>query len=434
VIVFDYTQFGGKHGETGALKNVLAHLDVKAPHTGQSYNESLLFGIGGGIGFAYFLFEKSGSHPIHLGTRLHTKETERPEFYQNIARRLSVPLRVQNSSSATAASANLKRFLERGQAPIVSVDPERLPYLGLNAPLYSYHTVVAYGMDDDQKRVSLADGCPQPVSLTEEEFRTARETSWSPKYRAVVIERPAAEPDLKEAVIQGIHDCCRQMNEGLGITNFGLRGLEKWATVLTSAREKKSWPKIFSPGATLYKALYSIFAQISGRGSTGHANRTFYADFLDEASGILSNPGLRDAAQGYRKAAEVWGEVADAHLPSSEPLFAEAKELTTRRVDLFESKGTEAAGEIQQIKQRLNEIASEASGNFPLSFQDSRALLNGLRQRVLQLRDVEADATGALQAAIGYRANSDHGSKVGDFVPTEEFGEVEHAGHERGSG
>ncbi len=430
MIVFDYTQFGGKNGETGALKRALAHLDIKAPHTGQPYNESLLFGIGGGIGFAYFLFEKSGSHPIHLGTRLHTKETERPEFYQNIARRLSIPLRVQNSSSATAASANLQRYLERGQAPIISVDPGRLPYLGLNAPIYSYYSVVVYGTDETQKKVLLSDRCPQPVSLSFDEFRAARETSWSPKYRAVVVERPVASADLKEAVIQGIHDCCRQMNEGLGITNFGLRGLEKWATVLTSAREKKSWPKIFSPGATLFEALYSMFAQISGRGGTGHGCRPFYADFLDEASGILGNPGLRTSAQLYRRAAEVWGEVADAHLPSSAPLFAEAKELTVRRMDLFETKGTDAAGEILRIKQRLTEISTEASANFPLSFQDSRSLLNDLRQRVLQLREVEAEATQSLQSAIGYSAGNDRDSRATHARHAEELAEPEPVGHE----
>lgn len=430
MIVFDYTQFGGKHGETAALKNALAHVDVKAPHTGQFYTESLLFGIGGGIGFAYFLFEKSGAHPIHLGTRLHTKETERPEFYQNIARRLSVPLRVQNSSSATAASANLQRYLERGQAPIVSVDPGRLSYLGLNAPIYSYYSVIAYGTGDGENEILLSDRCPQPVSLSCEEFRAARETSWSPKYRAVVVERPAAEADLKEAVIQGIHDCCRQMNEGLGITNFGLRGLEKWATVLTSAREKKSWPKIFSSGATLYDALYSIFAQISGRGGTGPASRPFYADFLEEASGILSNPGLRDAAQSYRRAGAVWAEVADAHLPGSEPLFAEAKALTVRRMELFETKGTDATDEIQRIKQRLTEIASEAAATFPLSFQDSRSLLSDLRKRVLHLHEVEAEATRELQSAVGYTAK--HQTPAAGRLQSEEIGEPQPVGHDTG--
>jgi hypothetical protein len=400
VIISDYNQFGARHPETGALRNVLAHLGIVAPHSRQPYNEELLFGIGGGIGFAYFLFEQRGAHPIHLGTRLHTKETERPEFFQGISSRLSLSLRVQNSSSSTAAAANLKRSLQQRLTPILSVDPSRLPYLGLQAPVYTYYCVVAFGIDDATDQVQLADRCPQAVAAKPEDLRAARETSWSPKYRAVLIERSGGEPDVAEAVRQGIRLGCAQMHGGLGITNFGLRGLEKWAAVLTSTKEKKSWPKIFAPGPLLYEALYSIFAQIRGRSATGNANRAYYADFLDQAADILSNPGLRGAAQSYRKCDEIWGEIADAHLPGSVPPFEEARRLTLRRRELFESKGLDAEREIQQIRGRLREIAEEAGANFPLSAEDVRSLLNDLRQRVLKLRSAEAEALDVLEAAV----------------------------------
>jgi hypothetical protein len=52
-----YTQFGGHHRETAAVQHVLAHQGVTAPHTGQPFTESMLLGIGGGIGFVYFVFE-----------------------------------------------------------------------------------------------------------------------------------------------------------------------------------------------------------------------------------------------------------------------------------------------------------------------------------------------------------------------------------------
>src|SRR6478672_10503966 len=131
MVISDFNRLGGKHTETGALKNVRDYQGVVAPHTREPYAEELLFGIGGGIGFAYFLFEKNGAHPIHLGTRAHTRETERPEFFLNITGRIGVRLRVQNSSSGSAAEANLKRNLQQRQTPILSVDPARLPPLGL---------------------------------------------------------------------------------------------------------------------------------------------------------------------------------------------------------------------------------------------------------------------------------------------------------------
>ena len=399
--ISDFHQFGAKHTETGALAKALAHLGVVAPHTDKPYGEELLFGLGGGIGFGYFLFEKSGKHPIHLATRIHTKETERPEFLQQIAARIGSPVRTQNSSSASAASTNLRRLLETGQPPIVSVDPTRLPYLGLNSALHTYYCVLAFGIDEGTQRVLLSDRAKEAVSVTEEEFRHARESSWSPKYRTVNVEKPTAEPDIRQAVTDAIRQCCEQMREGLGITNFGLRGLEKWALVMTSSKEKKSWPKIFSHGPNLYEALYSMFVQISGRSGTGNAQRSFYATFLEEAADLLSNPGLRDAAQAYRRADEVWKDLADAHLPGSVPVFAEARRLSLRRMELFESEGLKAFGEIQNIRQRLEQIESDVSSAFPLGFQESRALLSDLRQRILKLREAEAEALRVLESAIG---------------------------------
>lgn len=395
-----FDRFGSRNPESGTLKNALDYLGITAQHSFKPYSEELLFGIGGGIGFAYFLFEKNGNHPIHLGTRIHTKETERPEFLLDTARRLGVTLKVQNSSSASAAASNLKRQLDQGWPVMVSVDPSRLPYLGLDASLNSYYSIIVYGLDEQTGEAMISDRCPRPVTANQDQLRWARETSWSPKYRGVTVEMPPPRVDIRTAVTEGITACCRQMNEGLGITNFGLRGLEKWANVLVSAKEKKSWPKIFSPGATLWTALYSMFTQIRGRCDTGNANRSYYAAFLDEAAGILGNNGLRGAAEQYRNCDQMWQQVADAHLPESVPQFAEARQLTLRRRKLFESQGMDAQAEISQIHARLNAIGEEVSNAFPMSFQDSRSLLNDLRARILKLKDAETEAVRALESAI----------------------------------
>lgn len=399
MVISGYGQFGARSAETGALKNALAHVGVVAPHTGQPYSDALLFGIGGGIGFAYLLFEKSGAHPIHLGTRIHTKETERPEFAQTILNRIAAPAHVQNSSSATAAAANLTRNLAQGRAPVIWVDPSRLPYLGMNGAVNAYYSVVVFGLDEESNTVSLADRCPGAVTVSAGELQAARETSWSPKYRALLVQKSESEPDLRDAVERGIRDCLEQIHEGLGITNFGLRGLEKWATVLTSTKEKKSWIKVFPPGPALYDALYSIFAQITARGG-GSANRGLYADFLVEAADILKRPALREAAEQYRRAEQAWTELAEAHLPGTVPEFAEARELTLRRNRLFEEKGASAKQEVMEIRKRLDEIAEQCRTNFPLSFSDARSLLADLRTRIMNVRDVEAEAARALEAAM----------------------------------
>ena len=52
-----YKQFGGKHSETSALKNILAQMKVIAPHTGDPFTKELLFVIGGGIGGGSWSFD-----------------------------------------------------------------------------------------------------------------------------------------------------------------------------------------------------------------------------------------------------------------------------------------------------------------------------------------------------------------------------------------
>src|SRR3989442_13925670 len=47
----------GKNAETAAAARLLAHLGVRAPHTREPFTEEMLFGVGGGIGVAYFVFE-----------------------------------------------------------------------------------------------------------------------------------------------------------------------------------------------------------------------------------------------------------------------------------------------------------------------------------------------------------------------------------------
>jgi len=374
---------------------------MMAPHTGQPFSEELLFGVGGGIGFAYFLFEKAGTHPVYIGTRIHSKETERPEFLQTISSRLGIPIHVQNSSSANAAASNLRSNFEQGRAPIVWLDAARLPYLGLGATLQNHHAVVVYGMDEDNGRILISDRCPKPVSLSREEFRIARESSWSPKYRAMIVQKTEKLSDPRPAVEEGIRDCARQMAEGLGITNFGLRGMEKWATVLTSTREKKSWIKIFPPGPTLFETLFSVFCQIRLRGHTGSAYRGMYADFLDEAAGLVERPALREASNLYRRSEQMWTELADAHLPGTVPQFERLRKLALERKELFEARGMDAMDDIQARKQEIDGISAEMKERFPIPQNDVKALLNDLRQRIMRLREHEAECQRSLAGAIG---------------------------------
>jgi hypothetical protein len=131
----DYAQFGGQQPEAAALRNVLAHLGGVAAHSDAPLSEAILFGIGGGIGAAYFTFEyeSAGLKTLFLGTRINTQESKSPEFLLSMCERIGVATQVLNSGSASAAEKKLGKSLDEGIPAIIWVDPGRRPYLPLRS-------------------------------------------------------------------------------------------------------------------------------------------------------------------------------------------------------------------------------------------------------------------------------------------------------------
>ena len=106
-IIQNYHQFEGRHYETGPIHNVLAHLGVKAPHTGQALSEAMLMGISGGATFGYFLFDYKGHDPM---LSLLSRNTFDP--LETLLTRLAVPREVKQTTDAKKAEANLFEVLE----------------------------------------------------------------------------------------------------------------------------------------------------------------------------------------------------------------------------------------------------------------------------------------------------------------------------------
>ena len=63
-ILTGYDHFGGIHPETANIANCLRYLGVANPATGKPFSEAMLFGIAGGLGACYILWEfKEYSRP-----------------------------------------------------------------------------------------------------------------------------------------------------------------------------------------------------------------------------------------------------------------------------------------------------------------------------------------------------------------------------------
>jgi len=402
LLVPGYQQFGGRQAEAGALRNVLAHSGIVAAHTGEPFTEALLFGIGGGIGLGYFVYESGDFTSLFVATRITTTENAQTGFPLTICQRLGLVATMQTASTAPAAEKKLKQALAEGYPVIVWVDPRILPYYG---PPGTYHTLVVYGFDEGKKEIYIADRYDGALTLTPEELTAARKGEGAIKFRALVIAPPATKRvDVKKAVQEGLGDFCAQMREGFGPanfkSNFGLKALEKWADLLTEPKDKRGWSRLFPRGPRLFQALTTAYDQIENRGSGGSAFRELYADFLVEAGEILKQPKLNAVADQFRDSARLWSALSAALLPDSVPPFKETKQLATKKRTLFEKKGAAARDETQAINARLAEIKSQVEKAFPMSEAEVQDLLADLRQRVLAIHAVEEKAVEALQALV----------------------------------
>jgi hypothetical protein len=393
---------GGKRSEVGGLWSALTGLGVTRAESLEPIGEALLFGIGGGIGLGYFVYQSGETTSLFLATRLVTTETPRTGFLHSICSRLGVETRPQSASNAALAEKRLQGALETGSPVLAYVDPRRLPYPG---PPAAYHAVLVCAYDPAQGVYRVIDRLPGPLSLTAEELTTARSGEGAPKFRAleVVGDSPVMEEMLREAVLAGLADGLTQLRDGFGPagfrSNFGLSSLDKWAGLLTDHQDQRGWPKFFPPGRRLFDVLLSTYQQIEQRGAPA-ALRPLFAEFLQQAASILENPRLDEAVPLASQAATSWAELSQTLLPETVPLLGEARRLADQHLASFFAGGRAAGPETAQVQARLEALRATAAVAFPLDRQECDAFLEALRERVLAVRQAELDLARAVEASL----------------------------------
>lgn len=386
----------GRQPESATLRNVLIQRDAC---TSDLCTEEILFGLGGGIGCAYFLFDMHGGHPVYIGSRIHAKEGDTPYFTLQMTEGWGATADVRHSSSPSAATKSLVKILNDGFTPIVWVEVTKLPYMFLSGNPLAYHQVVVYGMEGDD--VLVGDLGDSVIRMSMEELTEARNSNYAPKFRTVVISEATAKPQLRETLSDRIRVTCSQMLEGLGIANFGLAALNKWAQMLTNTKNKKGWPNCFPGGPPLHGAMSTVFAQIELRGYGGSAFRGLYADFLDQAAGVLKKSALKKVAEQFRESEASWRAISDAALPDSIPLLKETREALTRRSVLIRKPRTTAIDkELESLRDRLKQLHERSAKELSLSKADTLDLFGAISERVLETEKIERAAFTELSSIV----------------------------------
>ncbi|HZT32148.1 MAG TPA: BtrH N-terminal domain-containing protein [Bryobacteraceae bacterium] len=390
-----YRQFGGKHCETGSLKNVLAHHGVEAPHSHAPFSEEMLLGIGGGIGFSYWVFQAGVGPSFFAGTR---HADPKAEFLAQVCARLGLRVAVRETSSPKRGKEDLLSALASGHPAIARGDMAALPYMGVPPDAhFGGHTFVIYGTDEATDRIFIADRPNRPVTVHAAELaaaRASRHKPFPPDHKLFLVEPPRVPirlEMLRRAILKGISDCCLHMLKP-PLQNLGLKGLLKWADLVRNSGDPKGWPQVFAPGPPLYGALLATFLSIEISGTGGGAFRSMYAAFLAEAAAVLDDPSLELVSGQFRQVAGLWSELAAAALPEEVALFRETRGLVAERNCVFERQEPGAAERMRQINRRLEQIQAEIKSAFPLEPAAVSGLLEDLSARIRAIHAAEQDA------------------------------------------
>jgi hypothetical protein len=401
----------GRQPESAALRNVLAQLGACSSDL---CTEEMLFGLGGGIGSCYFLFNMHGGHPVIIGTLFHASESDTPVFMDQMCEAWGVTAEVRHSSSRSAASKSLVKILNDGFTPIVWVEITKLPYMFLsglrtggshaaygvdNTHLNAYHMVVVYGMEEDE--VIVGDLAANVFRMSLDDLTEARHSNYAPKFRRVVITAAPPKPDPRTMLAERIRGTCSQMIDGLGIANFGLSAMSKWAQMLTNTKNKKGWPNCFPPGSSLHSALSSVFGQIELRGHGGSGFRTMYADFIEQAADVLKKPGLRKVAEQFHESEKSWGSISSATLPNTIPLLKKTRAALTRRATLLRKPRTaRIEEELRSLRDDLGNLRETSAKDLSLSREAALDLFAAMSARVLETEAIERAAFTELRSMV----------------------------------
>lgn len=442
MIIEGYSQFGATERTAGALRNILDHYGVHAPHTDEPFTEALLMGIGGGLGAEYNVMTYTGIDPSHqphnqLAIRFHhlqnyTKKQEQI-FLSKAAARIGAQLTTKYSASRKTAQHFLTNSLQAGKPVMVVLsiwqgiyhhhdiktkyeqDPNFfppllydefvnfLPYYSLPYSWIAEHLVTVYGIDEDAQKTHISDFSNQPVTLTTQQLAESRGIVKAWKNITYTLDSPQTKPDLAKAIRLGIWDCVESLLHEKAIiagTHYRTEAWHAMATKISDFKGKRGWLALFPESWQLFDTLTRIHAQIAFYNSDGGALRSSYADFLEEASDILKKPELKQIAHQFSEIGIMWDEIGTEALNDDIPELLHARQTALNWHNTFKAHGSVKSNSLDTLSRQLQRIRTEFSEEPPLNQRELITLFEELSDRFHEVYEAEKTALQALWLAM----------------------------------
>jgi hypothetical protein len=398
VVDHGWTLHGGCNPESAAWTALLRHAGIRAE--GTTLDEPLLFGISGGIGAGYILweFKHDDSRVVTIGFTNEWQYFSRAS--RKIVRRLGLSVDEHATGGAKGAATRLDEHLGAGRPCLVWPDRYHLGYWQLPAFMDGRggHPVVAYASTADGVRID--DRNLEPLTVSRKDFDAARARVGS--YRNTLLaltDRDVTidEAALREAVRAGLREVCEHLSSTSD--SFGLPAWRKWSRVLVDPRNAKSWPKVFADRAGLFGALLSVWEGVVPAGMTGGHHRGLFADFLDRAAVVLGEPALTGQAGTWREIAGRWHDLGEVALPVDVPAAERARVLTAT-VTTSVGDGDVGAADRAEAAAELWRLRTEFAKRPPFDEDRIRAIFDGMSTRLAELYEAETAAIAELAAVI----------------------------------
>jgi hypothetical protein len=381
--------FGGAHPEAAAAANVFAAAGLRRPDNGAPLSEALVFGIAGGLGALYILWEFGDHNFKVLVLGFHHLGTYPIRYFQGLARRLGVRVAMPETGSRKTATATLDNALDAGRAAVAWVDRAHMPYLQMPDYMKAHigHIVAVCGRDNAGYWID--DRAAAPYSVDAAAFGDARARIVSHKQRLLLVESLDGF-DLQAAIQSGIAAQIDYLSSDSD--SFSLPALRKWAKMYTDGKNKKGYPVVFKDRRGLFSTLRSTFEGITMDVGEG-ALRGLYARFLREAAAITGDDTLLPAADAYAALAHEWDAFADAALPDAP--FAPFKALLRERHARILQGGDVWRDCVAQTAE-IDALTSAYNRDFPLDDAATHALFAHLGERMMAIYEAELRALGML--------------------------------------
>ena len=287
MIINDFSPFQGQHCETTATGTLLKHIGIEL-------SESMLFGIGEGIGFIYWDM-KNMDFPF-IGGRVKTDALS-----MNIVNNLGLQIDVRETSSVKTAWENVKKFLDEGTPVGLKLDSYYLDYFTKKIH-FAGHYVAMYGYDKDFAYLvdTMQQGSLVKAGLENLALARKEKGPMSSKNLSYTICGDKNIQGLKEIILPAVkRNAYDFLNPPIG--NIGYRGIER------ASKEMKKW---FTRSKNIKEDL-TLTALLMERAGTGGAIfRNLYRDFLKESMSYIQSNNLKEAHEKFCEIAQLWTEVS----------------------------------------------------------------------------------------------------------------------------